>query len=440
MTTYGEKPVLTPKPSRGNTEWFVHDRFGMFIHWGLYALPARHEWVRSREEITPEDYQPYFDHFNPARYDPREWARTARAAGMRYVVVTSKHHDGFCLWDTKQTDFKATNTPYGKDLIAPLVEAFRAEGLKVGFYYSLIDWNHPHFPIDIYHPLRNRADAHELNKTRDMAVYREYMFAQVRELLTNYGKIDVMWFDFSYPGREYKGMPGKGHSDWHSEDLLRMVRELQPDVLVDNRLDLPPEYADIHTPEQIQPREWVRVNGEPVVWETCQTFSGSWGYYRDEYTWKSPGQLIRMLVNTVSCGGNLLMNVGPTARGTFDQRALDALRVYEDWMTLHNEAIYGCTQSEFAAPLDCRLTQKAGRVYVHVFAWPFRHLHLDGLGDRVAYAQMLHDGSEIRFDTPQTFQQNTHAGDTADRNTLTLQLPVRQPDAVVPVIELFLKS
>jgi alpha-L-fucosidase len=431
--------MLKPRPTQGNSKWFVHDRFGMFIHWGLYALPARHEWVRTREEFAPEDYYRYFEHFNPSLYDPRDWARTAKAAGMKYVVVTTKHHDGFCLWDTRHTDFKVTKTPHGKDLIGPLVEAYRAEGLKVGFYYSLIDWNHPHFPIDIHHPLRNHPDVADLNAGRDMAKYREYMHAQVRELLTDFGKIDIIWFDFSYPQREYKGLPGKGRDDWHSADLLDTVRELQPEILVDNRLDLPAEYADIHTPEQVQPREWVKVDGEPVVWEACQTFSGSWGYYRDEYTWKDPGQLIRMLVNTVSCGGNLLMNVGPTARGTFDSRALDALGVYGDWMTLNGESIYGCTQSEFAAPQDCRLTQKDGRVYVHIFAYPFRHLHIDGMGDKVAYAQFLHDGSEIKFDTPATFRQNPHAGDAADRNTLTLHLPVRQPDVIVPVIELFLK-
>jgi alpha-L-fucosidase len=431
--------MLKPRPTQGNTEWFVHDRFGMFIHWGLYALPARHEWVRSREEIAPDDYMRYFGLFNPTRYDPAQWARRAREAGMKYVVLTSKHHDGFCLWDTQQTDFKATSTPYGQDLLKPFVEAFRAEGLRVGFYYSLIDWNHPHFPIDIYHPLRNHPDVAQLNQGRDMAVYRAYMLAQVRELLTTMGQIDIMWFDFSYPGRDYNGLPGKGHEDWGSYDLLKLTRELQPHILVDNRLDLPPEYADIHTPEQFQPREWVRVNGEPVVWEACQTFSGSWGYYRDEMTWKSPGQLIRMLVNTVATGGNLLMNVGPTARGEFDQRAIDALAVYRDWMAANSEAIYGCTQSEFPAPLDCRLTQKPGRVYVHVFAWPFRHLHVDGLGDKVHYAQFLHDGSEIRFDTPQTRQEHHHAGQAPDYNTLTLHLPVIQPDVVVPVIELILK-
>ncbi|HEU5101646.1 MAG TPA: alpha-L-fucosidase [Roseiflexaceae bacterium] len=429
--------MLQPAPTPGDTSWFVHDRFGMFIHWGLYALPARHEWVKSRELIDDEHYQPYFDHFDPDLYDPREWATAAKAAGMKYVVLTAKHHEGFCLWDTELTDYKATNTPYGKDLIAPYVEAFREAGLRVGFYYSLIDWHHPEFPIDIFHPLRDHTEALELNKQRDMSKYAAYMQGQVRELLTRYGKIDIIWYDFSYPGRDYRGMPGKGHDDWRSEELLKLTRELQPGIIVDNRLDLPPDQADIYTPEQFQPREWVHVDGQPRVWETCQTFSGSWGYHRDETTWKSPQQLIQMLINTVSCGGNLLMNVGPTARGVLDSRAVAALQVYAGWMRLHARSIYGCTQSEFAAPADCRFTQNGKRLYLHIFSWPFRHLHLDGFAGKVAYAQLLNDASEVKLLEPGKHDEWSIAEVASD--TLTLELPVVKPDVVVPVIELFLK-
>jgi alpha-L-fucosidase len=426
--------VLQPEPTPGDTSWFVHDRFGMFIHWGLYAAAARHEWVKSKEEIDDAHYQRYLDHFDPDLYDPRAWARAAKDAGMKYAVITTKHHEGFCLWDSQYTDYKAPNTPAGRDLLRPWVEAYREAGLKIGFYHSLIDWHHPEFPIDIYHPLRNRPDAAEMNKSRDIRKYAEYLYGQTRELMTQFGKIDIVWFDFSYPGREYKGLPGKGRADGQSEKLLKMVRELQPHIIVDNRLDLPTKYADIHTPEQFQPRGWVHVNGKPVVWETCQTFSGSWGYYRDEYTWKSPEQLIQMLVNSVSCGGNLLMNVGPTARGTFDDRALSALGIYRDWMKVNARSIYGCTQSEFAAPPDCRLTQNGKRVYLHIFAWPFRNVHLDGMAGQVEYAQFLHDASEVRFiDSSDAEYQGLQGG------TLTLELPVLKPDVVVPVVELFLR-
>ncbi len=409
----------------------------MFIHWGLYALAARHEWVKSRELIDDETYQKYFDHFSPDLYDPRAWAAAARDAGMKYVVITSKHHEGFCLWDTQQTDYKATNTPHGKDLLRPFVEAFREAGLRVGFYYSLIDWHHPDFPIDIFHPLRDRDDVQELNEGRSIRNYAAYMREQVRELLTGYGPIDIIWYDFSYPWREYRGLPGKGHDDWESEELLALTRELQPRIIVNNRLDLPVEHADIHTPEQYQPREWVHVDSKPVVWEACQTFSGSWGYHRDEATWKSPEQLIQMLVNTVAMGGNLLMNVGPTARGTFDDRALDALDAYADWMRLHSRAIYGCTQSKFTAPADCRFTQNGNRLYLHVLSWPFRHIHLEGLRGKVEYAQMLNDASEIVI--LETGDPTSHVQPTLREDLLTLEVPVVKPDVVVPVIELFLK-
>ncbi len=412
--------MLNPKPTKGKTDWFVRDRFGMFIHWGLYAMPARHEWVKQREEMTDEQYEPFFRLFNPRRFDPGHWADLAVAAGMKYMVITSKHHDGFCLWDTQHSDYKATNTPWGKDLLAEVVDAFRSRRLKVGFYYSLIDWHHPDFTIDRIHAQRNHPQREQLNTGRDMSRYRDYMKNQVRELLSNFGKIDIIWYDFSYPGTD-----GKGRDDWDSAGLEALSRSLQPDIIINNRLDLP-SAADIYTPEQVQPRGWVHVDGEPVVWETCQTFSGSWGYHRDEATWKSPGQLIRMLVNTVATGGNLLMNVGPTAMGELDSRAEAALRVYENWMTGHSEAIYGCTASALPAPADCRLTQDGDALYCHIFAYPFKHLYMDGIGDRIDYAEFLHDGSQIHFSVD-------------EGNCARLELPVVQPPVEVPVVKLHLR-
>lgn len=407
----------------GNTEWFVHDRFGMFIHWGLYALPARHEWIKNLEKITEEKYQKYFEYFDPDMYDPREWARAAKKAGMKYAVLTTKHHEGFCLFDSAYTDYKATNTKAGRDLVREYVDAFRAEGLKVGFYYSLIDWHHPDFPIDPLHPRRDDDNIDELNKGRDIRRYAEYMRNQVTELLTNYGKIDILWFDFSYPDSEYRGMKGKGKLDWEAEELIATARRLQPEIIIDNRTEIE---QDLWTPEQYQPTDWIRDDdGNRVVWEACQTFSGSWGYHRDESTWKTPEMLIRMLVNTVSCGGNLLMNVGPTARGYFDDRAVNALDAIGSWMKYNSRSIYGCTQSEFKAPADVRYTQKEGRLYVHIYAYPYRHLRLPGLADKVDYAQFLHDNSEIFFEEKD--------GD------IVLELPYVKPNQIVPVVELMLK-
>ena len=419
--------------------WWTNDRFGMFIHWGIYAVPARHEWVKQRERISDADYQKYFDHFDPDMYNPKEWAAKAKAAGMKYVVLTSKHHDGFCMWDSKYTDYKVTNTPYKKDLIKPFVDAFRAEGIRIGFYYSLIDWHHPDFTYDRIHPNgpANPQEQKVANEKRDMNKYRKYLKDQVTELLTLFGQIDVLWLDYSYPGEN-----GKGHSDWDAEGLLKLVRSLQPHILIDNRLDMThTDWGwDFITPEQFMPVEWPMLRGQRVPWETCQTFSGSWGYYRDEYTWKSVHQLVVMLIETVSKGGNLLLNVGPTARGVFDDRASERLDGLERWMKFHNRSIYGCTQApdEFKVPDNCLLTYNPNtkRLYIHVLEWPFRTLHLPGYRGKVKYAQLLNDASEIRFRT------NTQAGsnttELSGENDLMLTLPVERPNVEVPVIELFL--
>ena len=265
--------------------WWTEARFGLFIHWGLYAQAARHEWVKKQERIPDEDYQKYFELFNPDLFDPAEWARNAKAAGMKYAVITSKHHEGFCMFDSDFTDYDIMNTPYGQDIIKKWVEAFRAEGLKIGFYYSLIDWHHPEYTIDRIHPqsVETQEEYDELNKDRDMGIYRKYLKNQVREILTKYGKIDIIWLDFSFPG-EF----GKDRDDWGSVELLKMVRELQPEILVNDRAELKDYWGgwDFTTPEQFKVQKWPEIDGERIPWETCQTFSGSWGYYRDEHTWK----------------------------------------------------------------------------------------------------------------------------------------------------------
>ncbi|MCL4508907.1 MAG: alpha-L-fucosidase [Chloroflexi bacterium] len=418
-----------PASTTGDSSWFVQDRFGLFIHWGIYALPARHEWVKNRERISDEQYQRYFSHFDPDLYDPRAWARIAKAAGMRYAVLTTKHHDGFCLWDSALTDYKATNTPASRDLVREYVEAFRAEGLRIGFYHSLIDWHHPEFPVDGLHPQRDDVEFRVKNAPRDITEYATYLHGQVRELLSNYGKVDVLWLDFSYSQRDWGWSKGKGKDDWQSEKLVAMIRELQPHILINNRSEVG---GDFYTPEQVQPQGWVTHEGRPVVWEACQTLNGSWGYDRDNLDWKSPDLLVRMLIDAVSKGGNMLLNVGPTARGEFDARAVTTLAAIGEWMRLHSRAIYGCTQSAYSAPQDCRLTQRGMRLYLHVFSWPFRHLHLDGLGGKVSYAQLLNDASEIKM-------TEVSENGTSRDSTLRLELPIQRPGVLVPVVELFLK-
>ena len=423
------------KTMHGDTSWFTRDRFGMFIHWGLYALPARHEWVKQQEQIPDDIYETYFRHFDPDLYNPELWANAAANAGMKYFVITTKHHEGFTLWDSALTDYKATRTPYGKDILHPMVDAFRAKNLRVGFYHSLIDWHHPQFVIDDVHAMRNHPDRDKWNELRDQSKYAEYLHGQVRELLTQFGKVDILWFDFSYPGPR-----GKGKDDWKSDELLKMVRDLMPEVILDDRLDIPYGW-DIKTPEQFQPREGIKIDGKPVVWEACQTFSGSWGYHRDESSWKSVDMLIQMLIDSVSKGGNLLLNVGPTGRGEFDERALSRLQGMGEWMKRHSRSIYGCTQApeEFKTPQDCRLTYnpETKRLYIHVFAWPFQQLYLEGPAQRVEYAQLLNDASEVQIKGLDDWQASW---DKKENNVLSLRLPVQKPNVTVPVIELFLKD
>ncbi len=382
------------------TQWFTNARFGMFIHWGLYAIPARGEWVKSREEISTEDYQAYFDEFNPVNYDPKAWARAAKDAGMKYAVLTTKHHDGFCLFDSQYTDYKAANTPAGRDLVYKYVEAFRAEGLGVGFYYSLLDWHHedyPHFG-DRQHPMRNN-EAYR-NKTHNFSKYIAYMHNQVKELMTNYGKIDIVWFDFSYD--QLKG------EAWKATELVTMIRKLQPDILIDNRLggnlkSANPEIfsGDFASPEQILPPEGlVNEAGNPIPWEACITLNNSWGYHAWDRDYKSPKQIVRALVECVSKGGNLLLNVGPTAKGEIPEESLKILKEVGRWMRANCISIYDCGTASLPKPEWGRYTQNGKILYAHIYDRGIGPVNFRGLNGKIEAARLLSDGSEIKVDKP----------------------------------------
>jgi len=295
---------------------------------------------------------------------------------------------------------------------------------------------------------RAEQAAQDPNVGRDQDAYIEYLHGQVRELLETYGP-DVLWFDFSWNSEKSRedGLDftkGKGREAWGSEKLYRMIRQLTPNIVLNDRLDLPlGDGWDVKTPEQVQPRGWVRVDGQPVVWEACQTLSGSWGYFRDEHTWRDTDELIRCLIDCVSKGGNLLLNVGPTGRGEFDYRALDRLEGIGRWMKYHGRSIYGCTQApdDIPCPKDCRLTYNPDtkRLYVHVFAYPYKHVVLENVADRTEYAQFLHDASEVRYPDGWHRQQIVRSGGVSE-NALVFELPQMKPHGVdVPVIELFLK-
>lgn len=420
----------TPVQKKKRMEWWTDARFGMFIHWGLYSQAARHEWVKHNEHMTNAEYEKYFEQFDPDHFDPKKWAREAKAAGMKYAVLTTKHHEGFCLFDSKYTNYKATNTKAKRDLVREYVDAFRAAGLKVGFYYSLLDWHHPDYTMDDAHPLTQvdttQANYDKLNKGRDMNKYREYLRNQVRELMTNYGKIDVLWLDWSW-GKDAKH--GKRDKDWDAVNLLKMVRQLQPGIIVNNRLGLEDyeDGADFVTPEQVSTKELEPYKGK--VWETCQTFSGSWGYYRDENTWKTHRQLLDLLITSVSNGGNLILNVGPTARGEFDYRATNALDSLSYWMHANDKSIYNCTYApdRFKTPEGTKLTYnpQTKRLYIHLYNYPADgKLTLPAYGGKVKYAQFLNDYSEVKYTA------------TNDGKDLELSLPKNKPRYEIPVIEL----
>ncbi|MET9262256.1 alpha-L-fucosidase [Amycolatopsis sp. NPDC004079] len=409
-------------------DWFEPARFGLFVHFGLYSLAARHEWVRSREAIPDAEYDRYLERFDPDQFDAPALARAAREAGMRYAVLTAKHHDGFCLFGSKLTGYHSVRVT-GRDLVAEFADAMRAEGIRVGLYYSLLDWHHPDFEIDRYHPLH--ADAAALEQPRDMARYREFLRGQVTELLTEYGDIDLLFFDFTYPA--------KGPEDWGAEELLALVRELRPGILVNDRLGIPGDYV---TPEQYQPDRPLERDGVPVRWEACHTLNGSWGYDRDNHEYKDPALLVRMLVQSVACGGNLLLNVGPTGRGALDPRARETLAAIAGWMRLHERSVHDAGPAEFTPPSNVLYTQVGDRLYVHLLSWPLKHLHLPGLAGRVRYAQLLHDGSEVRFHQldGENHEHNNLAPPSQDAGTLTLTLPIIAPDVLLPVLELFLDA
>jgi alpha-L-fucosidase len=384
--------------------WFTEARFGMFIHWGIYAVPGRGEWVKSQEKIPDEVYDRYFEEFDPDMYDPKKWAKLAKKAGMKYAVLTTKHHDGFCLFDSAFTDYKATNTKAGRDLVREYVDAFRAEGLKIGFYYSLLDWHHPDYPhmTDRHHPMRGNPDYPDEGRNFDR--YLDYLHNQVRELCTNYGKIDIIWFDFSYAD-----MRGE---KWRATELVNMVRELQPGILIDNRLegsgseqgslmtgDPLPYHGDFACPEQIiPPRGLVDAKGKDVVWEACVTMNNHWGYCRTDGYFKPASMVIKKLVECVSKGGNLLLNVGPDARGRIPDESVKILKEVGRWMERNSESVYGCGKSTLPKPDYGRLTQRDGNtLYIHIFDNTVGPLPVIGVKQEdILSARDLATGTELR--------------------------------------------
>lgn len=383
------------------TDWFVEARFGLFIHFGAYSQLGRDAWVRNRERLTIADYQPAVDAFQPHDFDAEAWADHAVSAGVRYAVMTTKHHDGFCLFDTASTDYSIMHNGFGRDLVREFLDAFRARGIRVGLYYSLLDWHHPHYPVrgDENHPSSDDPDEWE---GRDMDRYLEYMHGQVEELVTRYGTLDMLWFDFSY-----QKLVGAA---WRGAELVEMVRRHQPDIIVNNRLDAgaggfgsltsehpAPWAGDWACPESLVPATGVRdAHGAPVPWEVAMTHNDHWGWHGDDTAFKSAGQVIRLLVQTVSKGGNLIFNVGPKPDGTFPDESVRTLEEIGSWMALNGESIIGAGAADIPKPDWGWYSARGNTVYAHVLEQPLGPLALTGIpADRVRSLRLLATGEPL---------------------------------------------
>jgi alpha-L-fucosidase len=354
-------------------EWWRRARFGMFIHYGLYAQLARNEWVMALENIPREEYDALADSFAPKPHAPREWVKLAKEAGMNYAVMTTKHHEGFCLWDSEVSEYCAGKRGPKRDIVAEFVEACRAEGLRIGFYYSLMDWHHPDGWRCAFDPEARRR-------------FLDYTKALVRELMTRYGTIDILWYDVSWPMTSHEG--------WETLDMNQMVRSLQPDIIINNRAKLPEDFG---TPEE-------RITASEGDWEACMTFNGlSWGYIDSRqaapYSYNAQG-IVKMLNSVCSRGGNLLLNIGPTADGSVPPEAVEPLQTVGSWLSRHGEAVYGELvrigggnthgAGEFSA--------SGNRAYFWCRIWPHDgELHLGGFMTKLLSVHLLATGREISF-------------------------------------------
>jgi alpha-L-fucosidase len=349
-------------------EWFSQARFGMFIHWGVYSIPARGEWVGLVERIQADEYEPLAKRFNPKKYHPEEWVSLAQEAGMKYMVLTTRHHDGFSLFDSEVSKFTAPKTAAKKDLVAEYVEACRKKGMRIGFYYSLLDWRYPAY---FSGPEKD---------PKGWAKFLEYVHTQVKELCTNYGRIDVLWYDGAWPWNA---------EAWQSAKLNTMVRKLQPHILINNRSQLP---EDFDTPEQqiSAPKDLKR------AWETCMTINDNWGYSAGDQNWKSTRQLIYNLVHCATGAGNYLLNVGPKRDGTIPSQSIKRLKEIGRWMKVNGESIYRSEHCPFGGGMIGLTTARGSTVYLHILRWPGKEATIAGIKNKVLSAHILPTGAKAK--------------------------------------------
>lgn len=420
----------TEQDKEARMQWWKDARFGMFIHWGLYAVPAGEyegkrvegigEWIMNSLNIPIEEYEKFADEFNPVKFDADEWVSIAKDAGMKYIVITSKHHDGFALWDSEVTQWDVIDaTPYDQDILKALAEACEKQGITFCFYYSIMDWHHPDAQA-MWEPNYNQGRDSE-NVNPDFPKYLEnYMKPQLEELLTNYGDIGVLWFDGEW-------IPA--YTTEMGKEIYNYVRNLQSDIIINNRVDKGRQgmmglnregnfVGDFGTPEQEIPDTGIA----NVDWESCMTMNDTWGYKHFDDNWKSTETLIRNLIDIVSKGGNFLLNVGPTAEGVIPQPSVERLKAMGDWMDINSESIYGAKASPFKRPKWGRYTEKEGKIYAHVFDWPENNLlTIPGIS-AASNAYLLTSEGNVQLTIDQT------------ENGIRLNLPGEAPDPIASVI------
>ena len=360
-----QTPAADPDRER-RMKWWHEAKFGMFIHWGLYSTLGRHEWAMEEEGIPVAEYEKLAWNFKPKPNAARAWAQLAKKAGMKYMVMTSKHHEGFCNFDTKTTNYNAAKTGPGRDLVKEYLDAARGEGLRAGLYFSLMDWHHPDGA---------RCKTDEAARRR----FVDYVHAQARELCTHYGKLDVLWYDVNWP------LSAEG---WESAKLNKMVRQLQPDIIVNNRSGIP---EDFDTPEQ----EIHASKGRN--WEACMTMNDSWGFQKNDDNWKSPKAVIQNLVTCARDGGNYLLNIGPMADGSIPPDSVRILSEVGQWMSRNGTAVIGSDLCQVRNSVFATFTRKAKTLYAHAYYWPGETLSIGGLRTKVLSAKYLATGKPVKF-------------------------------------------
>ena len=365
------RPGASPAPQPGDADrearmkWWHEARFGMFIHWGLYSTLGRHEWVMEEEGIPVAEYEQQAKLFKPKPNAARDWARLAKQAGQKYMVMTTKHHEGFCNFDSKLTNYNAAQQGPGRDLVKEYVEAVRAEGLRVGFYYSLMDWHHPDGA---------RCLTDEAARRR----FVDYIHGHVRELLTNYGKIDILWYDVNWP---------LNAQQWESEKMNDMVYKLQPEIIVNDRNGLP---GDFTTPEQT-------IRASTRAWESCMTMNGSWGYQKADDNWKTPKTIVRNLVTCAHDTGNYLLNIGPKPDGSIPEESVRILTAVGKWMEHNGSTIYKSDKCQPHASEFAGFSRQGNTLFMHVHFWPGSTVSLGGLRNKVKSARLLAGGKDVKF-------------------------------------------